>query len=123
MTARKVIRVRDVMKPEIDIVEGMMTVKEALTTMKHIDTKIWEFTRIFNREEIKIANRGDIYLGIYHGRVKAVDREAKGVLAYSLPELEEEIQQFPKLFTDDLMVMFKAYRAKMDAFIEKMKID
>ena len=29
-----VIRVRDVMKSEVDVVEGMMTVTEALNTMK-----------------------------------------------------------------------------------------
>ena len=33
------IRVRDVMKTNFDIVDGKMTVKEALYKMKHIDTK------------------------------------------------------------------------------------
>ena len=39
MTERKVTRVRDVMKKAFDIVDGMTTVKEALQTMKHVDTK------------------------------------------------------------------------------------
>jgi len=35
----KVIRVRDVMKTELDIVDGMLTVTEALKTMKYPDTR------------------------------------------------------------------------------------
>lgn len=39
MTARDVIRVRDVMKREFDTIDGMATVAEALRTMKHVETK------------------------------------------------------------------------------------
>jgi CBS domain-containing protein len=39
MTQKKVVRVREVMKTEFDIVDGKMTVKEALHKMKHIETK------------------------------------------------------------------------------------
>ena len=34
-----VIRVRDVMKSEVDVVDGMMTVTEALNSMKYPDTR------------------------------------------------------------------------------------
>ncbi len=34
-----IIRVRDVMKSEVDVVEGMMTVTEALNSMKYPDTR------------------------------------------------------------------------------------
>ena len=36
---RKVVRVRDVMKSEFDMVDGKMTVMDALRTMKHVETK------------------------------------------------------------------------------------
>ena len=36
---RKIIRVRDVMKKEFDIIDGRVTVMEALRTMKHVETK------------------------------------------------------------------------------------
>lgn len=36
---KKVIRVRHVMKPQFDMVDGMATVRDALKTMKHVDTK------------------------------------------------------------------------------------
>ena len=35
----KVVRVRDVMKSEVDIVDGMLTVTEALKSMKYPDTR------------------------------------------------------------------------------------
>ena len=35
----KIIRVRDVMKSEVDVVDGMMTVGEALRSMKYPDTR------------------------------------------------------------------------------------
>jgi predicted transcriptional regulator len=38
-TERKIIRVRDVMKHEYDIIDGRVTVMEALRTMKHVETK------------------------------------------------------------------------------------
>jgi len=36
---RKVIRVREVMKKEFDMIDGRVTVMEALRTMKHVETK------------------------------------------------------------------------------------
>ena len=39
MTEKPIIRVRDVMKPNFDVVDGMSTVSEALNTMRHVETK------------------------------------------------------------------------------------
>ena len=36
---RKIIRVRDVMKKDFDMINGRMTVMDALRTMKHVETK------------------------------------------------------------------------------------
>ena len=36
---RKIIRVRDVMKKEFDMIDGRMTVIDALRTMEHVQTK------------------------------------------------------------------------------------
>ncbi len=40
MNEGKLVRVRDIMKPNFDMVDGMMTVKEALDTMQHVETKL-----------------------------------------------------------------------------------
>jgi signal-transduction protein with cAMP-binding, CBS, and nucleotidyltransferase domain len=36
---KNIIRVREVMKSEVDVVDGMLTVAEALAGMKHMDTR------------------------------------------------------------------------------------
>jgi len=36
---RTILRVRDVMKPDVDIMDGMLTVTEALQAMKYLDTR------------------------------------------------------------------------------------
>ncbi len=41
MSEKKLIRVREVMKPHFDTVDGMSTVAAALETMSHVDTKTW----------------------------------------------------------------------------------
>ena len=39
MSEKTVVRVRDVMKHNFDMIDGKMTVKDALNTMKHVETK------------------------------------------------------------------------------------
>lgn len=39
MNQQKIIRVRDVMKKQYDLVDGMTTVSEVLSKMQHVDTK------------------------------------------------------------------------------------
>lgn len=39
MNNRKIVRVRDVMQKEYDVVDGMLTVKDALKAMQHVDNK------------------------------------------------------------------------------------
>lgn len=39
MTVRRIIRVKDVMKTEFDMVDGLASVSETLQKMKHVETK------------------------------------------------------------------------------------
>lgn len=39
MNTKQLVRVRDVMKPQFDTVDGLATVAQALETMAHVDTK------------------------------------------------------------------------------------
>ena len=39
MSEKKIIRVRDIMKTNFDLVDGRMMIMEALKKMKHVDTK------------------------------------------------------------------------------------
>ena len=79
MSDRKVIRVRDVMKPEVDIVQGMMTVKEALATMKHIETKALIVDKRHDDDEYGIVLIADIAK-----HVLATDRAPERVNVYEV---------------------------------------
>lgn len=57
---RKLITVRDVMKKEIDIVDGQMTVMEALEMMKHIETKSLIVQKRDDNDEYGIVLLSDI---------------------------------------------------------------
>lgn len=53
---------------------------------------------------------------MYGGSVKNVDHEAKGILFYSLEELEEELEKYPDIFTQDMHFYFKEYKEKFYMF-------
>ncbi len=55
-----VIRVRDVMKSEVDVVEGMMTVTEALSTMKYPDTRTLIVNKRHDDDEYGVVMFRDI---------------------------------------------------------------
>ena len=60
MTDRAMIRVREVMKPHVDMVDGMVTVKEALATMRHVDTKTLIVNKRHEDDEYGIVLMSDI---------------------------------------------------------------
>jgi len=57
---RKIICVRDVMKTKFDIVDGKMTVMEALEMMKHIHTKSFIVQKRDDNDEYGIVLLSDI---------------------------------------------------------------
>jgi len=57
---RKTIRVRDVMKDSFDIVDGKMTVMDALEKMKHIETKSLIVQKRDDNDEYGIVLLSDI---------------------------------------------------------------
>ena len=60
MSDRKVIRVRDVMKKEFDLIDGMMTIAEVLKKMKHVDTKCVIIDKRHDDDEYGILLLSDI---------------------------------------------------------------
>ena len=73
MSDRKIIRVSDVMKHEFDMVDGMATVKDALMTMKHVETKCLIVNKRNNNDEYGILLISDIARQVL-ARDKALDR-------------------------------------------------
>jgi len=73
MNDRKVLRVRDVMKANVDIVDGMATVSEALQEMQHIDTKALIIDKRHDDDEYGIVLLSDIAREVM-AKDKAPDR-------------------------------------------------
>lgn len=94
---------------------------ETISVIRHGSTSLIVPKKIISGQEIVIANKVHIYFGVYDGRIRPVDREAKGILYYSFEELEDEMQKFPETFTDDLHFLVKEYRSDILSFIDKIK--
>ena len=57
---RKIIRVRDVMKKNFDMIDGRVTVMDALRTMKHVDTKSLIVDKRYDDDEYGMVLLSDI---------------------------------------------------------------
>lgn len=57
---QKTVRVRDVMKTKFDMVEGRMTVAEAVSTMKHHETKMLLVNKRHDDDEYGVVLLSDI---------------------------------------------------------------
>ncbi|KPK39982.1 MAG: histidine kinase [Gammaproteobacteria bacterium SG8_47] len=79
MSEREIIRVRAVMKEHVDIVDGMMTVADALATMKHTDTKCLIVNKRHDDDEYGIVMLSDIAK-----EVLAKDRAPERVNVYEV---------------------------------------
>lgn len=76
---RTIVRVRDVMKPHFDMVDGMTTVAEALKTMQHVDTKCLIIDKRHEDDEYGMLLISDIAR-----KVLAVDRAPERVNVYEV---------------------------------------
>jgi len=77
--AAGVIRVRDVMKHEVDMVDGLTTVADALRTMKHVETKALIVNKRHEHDEYGIVLLSDIAR-----HVLAKDRAPERVNVYEI---------------------------------------
>ena len=79
MSKRQVIRVRDVMKSNFDLVDGMATVADALDTMIHVETKCLIVRKQHPDDEFGVVTLSDIAR-----KVLAVDRAPERVNIYEI---------------------------------------
>ncbi len=79
MGERNIIRVRDVMKTEFDIIDGLATVREALQQMKHSHTKTLIINKRHDDDEYGIVVIPDIAM-----KVLAKDRSPDRVSIYEI---------------------------------------
>ena len=79
MSTKRLIRVRDVMKPHFDLVDGMATVASALEAMRHVDTKTLIVKPRSDNDELGIVVISDIAR-----KVLAKDRAPDRVNIYEI---------------------------------------
>ncbi|MEE9493132.1 MAG: CBS domain-containing protein [Gammaproteobacteria bacterium] len=79
MKNQKLIRVSDVMKPKVDMIDGKMTVQEALKTMGHQETKTFLVDKRHDDDEYGIVLLSDIAK-----QVLAKDRPPERVNIYEI---------------------------------------
>ena len=75
----KIIRVRDVMKQEFDVIDGRVTVMEALRTMRHVETKSLIVEKRHDDDEYGMVLISDIAR-----EVLAKDRSPERVNVYEI---------------------------------------
>ncbi|GAB6042206.1 CBS domain-containing protein [Endothiovibrio diazotrophicus] len=79
MSERRIVRVRDVMKSQFDVVDRMTTVHDALKTMKHVETKSLIVNKRHDDDEYGIVLISDIAR-----KVLAKDRSPHRVNVYEI---------------------------------------
>ncbi|OGB85446.1 hypothetical protein A2994_02400 [candidate division Kazan bacterium RIFCSPLOWO2_01_FULL_48_13] len=89
-----------------------------IALVKQVGVRIFNSEKVINGEKVVIANKVHLFFGLYGGAIKTVDREAKGVLLYTLDALARELSANPDQFTYDIHVLFRDYREKMESFIK-----
>jgi len=75
----RLVRVRDVMKTEFDLVPGTLTVREALDGMRHVDTRTLVIDKRHDDDEYGIVLLSDIAK-----KVLAADRSPERVNLYEI---------------------------------------
>lgn len=79
MSERKIVRVRDVMKQQYDMVDGMATVYDALNTMRHVETKCLIVDKRHDDDEYGMLLISDIARNVL-----AKDRSPERVNVYEI---------------------------------------
>jgi len=79
MSDTNIVRVRDVMKPNFDIVDGMLTVSDALSAMKNVETKCLVVDKRSENDEYGLVLISDVAK-----QVLAKDRSPERVNIYEI---------------------------------------
>ncbi len=79
MSEQKLVRVRDVMKTDFDMIDGKLTVEDALKTMRHVETKCLLVSKRHDDDEYGMVILSDIAK-----QVLAKDRSPKRVNIYEI---------------------------------------
>lgn len=116
-----------VLKNKSDFKKTFKLLADYLTTVSiigHGSSDIMLLEKKIDGRPVIIANKVHVYLGIYDGRTKTVDKEAQGLLSYTLADLDKEMKAIPSLYTGDMHVLLHKERGEIEEFldfVEKMR--
>ena len=74
-----------VLRSEEDFIKTKKLLANYLDTIciiKHIDSDYFELTKKLDGSDVKIGNFTHVFFGVYNGKVRPADREARGILYY-----------------------------------------
>ncbi len=94
---------------------------ESIAIMKLLVTDFFDLPKVINGEKISIVNRSHLYLGLYDGKVRPSDKEASGILYYTMDDLKDELESNPETFTQDLHIYFKKFEKDFRDFVDHIK--
>jgi len=94
------------------------TYLDNIAVIEELDHKIFELERVIGGEKYSMPHKVHLYIGVYGGATKAVDREASGVLNYGLDILKKEMDAQPQNFTGDLHFYLKRYEKEIKNFLQ-----
>ena len=110
-----------VLKNKSDFKKTFELLTDYLTTVaviRHGSSDIMLLEKKINGSPVIIANKIHVYFGIYDGRTKTVDKEAQGLLFYTIADLDKEMKSIPSLFTDDIHVLLHKMRGDIEEFLD-----
>lgn len=112
-----------VLKNKADFKKTLDLLRDYLTTVsiiEHGHSNITLFEKKIDDGPVIIANKVHLYLGIYDGRMKTVDKEAQGLLTYNLEDLKQEMKTNPSLFTNDMHVLIRKFSSDIEDFLDSL---
>ncbi|WP_078121534.1 CBS domain-containing protein [Thiosocius teredinicola] len=116
MSQPELVRVRDVMKKEFDVVDGLATVADALRNMQYIDTKALVVRRRNEDDEYGIVELEDIAT-----EVLAKNRAPERVNIYEIME-KPLVGVDPEMDIRYCARLFERYRLNRAAVIEDREV-
>ncbi len=114
-----------VVKDESHFQKTLHLLKDHLETVAvvcPISTQFKVFTKQMNNEKIGIGNKTNFFIGVYDGKIRFADKEVKGIMFYTLDELEAEVVKNPDNFTEDLKVILQENRDAIVRFTDMVKV-
>lgn len=92
-----------------------------IAIIEELDRGIFQLDRKIDGVEYKLSNMVHLFIGVYTGSTKPVDKEASGILYYSLDALKEEMLEQPQLFTQDLHFYLENFKVEIQQFLSQLK--